>query len=117
MNIGIKKRFFILVLLYGFCSSYACAGQVRTAQSATKVEPPVQPVTEQKGASPGNIADINKASAEELAASLNGVGIKKAQAIVQYRQEFGPFKSLDQLLDVPGIGASLLERNRGRIKW
>lgn len=117
MDTGIKKCLFILVLLQGVCSSYAWAGQGRAVQPAAKVESRAQTVKKTESGSRDNRADINTASAGELATSLNGVGIKKAQAIVRYRQESGPFRSLDQLLDVPGIGASLLERNRDRIKW
>ncbi len=43
---------------------------------------------------------INRASAEQLAQALNGVGLKKAQAIVSYREEYGPFKTLDDLKQV-----------------
>ncbi|MBL7635792.1 MULTISPECIES: ComEA family DNA-binding protein [Atlantibacter] len=59
---------------------------------------------------------INNASAEELASALNGVGMKKAQAIVNYRDENGPFKSVEDLKQVPGMGNSLVERNLARIK-
>lgn len=54
---------------------------------------------------------INRASAEQLAQTLNGVGLKKAQAIVSYREEYGPFKTLDDLKQVPGMGSALVERN------
>ncbi len=49
---------------------------------------------------------INHASAEQqLAQALNGVGLKKAQAIVSYREEYGPFKTLDDLKQVREWGA------------
>ena len=54
---------------------------------------------------------INHASAEQLAQALNGVGLKKAQAIVSYREEYGPFKTLEDLKQVPGMGSALVERN------
>ena len=56
--------------------------------------------------------DINTADAAALAAELNGVGMKKAEAIVQYRKEHGPFKSVDELTKVKGVGPALLEKNR-----
>ncbi|WP_165785345.1 helix-hairpin-helix domain-containing protein [Raoultella sp. T31] len=59
----------------------------------------------------GTRVSINSASAEELAKALNGVGLKKAQAIVSYREEYGPFKTVDDLKQVPGMGSSLVERN------
>ncbi len=59
---------------------------------------------------------INQATAEQLAAAMNGVGLKKAQAIVSYREEYGPFKTLDDLKQVPGMGSALVERNSARLK-
>lgn len=62
------------------------------------------------------IVSINSASAEELAAAMNGVGIKKAEAIVSYREQYGPFSAVEQLKEVPGIGSALVERNAARLK-
>ncbi|MBU9827172.1 ComEA family DNA-binding protein [Rahnella perminowiae] len=59
---------------------------------------------------------INTATAEEFASVMNGVGMKKAQAIVSYREELGKFTDIEQLREVPGIGAALFERNRDRLK-
>ena len=59
----------------------------------------------------GTQVSINSASAEDLAHAMNGVGLKKAQAIIAYRDEYGPFKTIDDLKQVPGIGNSLVERN------
>ena len=46
---------------------------------------------------------------------LNGVGEAKARAILEYRAAHGPFVSVDQLLEVKGVGPALLEKNRSRI--
>lgn len=59
--------------------------------------------------------DINQDGAEKLADLLNGVGLKKAEAIIAYRTKHGPFKSVDDLLNVPGIGVVTLEKNRAAI--
>jgi len=59
---------------------------------------------------------INEATAEQLSAAMNGVGLKKAQAIVSYREQYGPFTTVEQLKEVPGIGTSLIERNAERLK-
>lgn len=59
--------------------------------------------------------NINTASSEQLAEGLDGVGQVKAQAIIDYREQFGPFKAADELLEVKGIGPALLEKNRSRI--
>ena len=58
--------------------------------------------------------DLNSADAETLARSLSGVGLSKAQAIVRYREQYGPFASLEELTEVKGIGPAILERNRDR---
>lgn len=54
---------------------------------------------------PGALIDINAATAEELKL-LPGIGDALAKAIVSYREENGAFESLEQLMDVPGIGES-----------
>ena len=59
--------------------------------------------------------NINQATAEQLVQNLDGIGIKKAQAIVQYREKIGLFHTKEQLLDVKGIGASTLEKNQANI--
>lgn len=59
--------------------------------------------------------DINTASAEEIARVLVGVGPAKARAIVQYREANGNFSEVEQLLEVRGIGAATMEKNRERI--
>ena len=59
--------------------------------------------------------NVNTASTEEIAIALYGVGKHKAQAIVQYRQEHGHFKSVQALKKVRGIGQGILEGNRGDI--
>ena len=58
--------------------------------------------------------DINSATAEELQ-QLMGVGPVLAQAIVDYRAEHGPFVSVDELLEVSGIGEAKLEGIRNDI--
>lgn len=62
------------------------------------------------------LVSINSASAEELVAALNGIGSKKAESIVSYREKYGPFSQLEQLKEVPGIGNALVERNISRMK-
>ena len=59
--------------------------------------------------------DINTADAETISAELQGVGLTKAQAIVEYRKAHGPFKSYEDLTLVKGIGARTVEINRANI--
>lgn len=58
--------------------------------------------------------NINTADADTLT-ELHGVGPAKAKAIIEYRKQNGPFKSVDQLADVKGIGDGLIAKNRNRI--
>lgn len=60
--------------------------------------------------------DINTADAKTLSAELEGVGLSKAQAIVEYREKYGPFKSPEDLSLVKGIGERTVELNRENIK-
>lgn len=59
--------------------------------------------------------DINSADAKTLAEGLNGVGMSKAEAIVAYREEHGPFATAEDLAQVKGIGDKIVEKNREAI--
>ena len=59
--------------------------------------------------------NINKADAVTLSAELVGIGQKKAEAIVAYREANGPFKSAEDLANVKGIGESTLMKNADNI--
>jgi len=59
--------------------------------------------------------NINTATADEIASFLIGIGPKKAEALVDYRKQHGPFRSLEQLLEIKGIGEATLTRNADRI--
>jgi competence protein ComEA len=60
--------------------------------------------------------NVNTADAKTLARELEGIGPAKAQAIVDYREKNGAFKTADDLLKVEGIGSKVLEQNRGNIR-
>ncbi|MFB9887448.1 ComEA family DNA-binding protein [Balneatrix alpica] len=59
--------------------------------------------------------DINKASAQEIADALKGIGVKKAEAIVAWREQNGPFTNIEDLLQVKGVGTATLEQNKDKI--
>ena len=59
--------------------------------------------------------NLNKAGISELAQVLTGVGMKKAQAIVEYRQKHGSFKAVEELASVKGIGPATIAKNYKRI--
>ncbi len=56
--------------------------------------------------------NVNTADAAQLASALSGIGEKKAQLIVAWRQEHGHFNTLNDLAKVKGLGAKLIERNK-----
>jgi competence protein ComEA len=60
--------------------------------------------------------NINSASAEELAEKLDGIGESRAALIVKFREEHGAFTSVEQLLEIKGVGTATLEKNREKIQ-
>ena len=56
-----------------------------------------------------SVINVNTASAEEIA-SIPGLGDKKSQAIIKYREKHGPFAKPEDLKKVGGIGNKLFEK-------
>ncbi|MEO7773108.1 MAG: ComEA family DNA-binding protein [Steroidobacteraceae bacterium] len=61
--------------------------------------------------------NINTADAQTLARELKGIGLKRAQSIVDYRTKHGSFRSADELALVKGIGQKAIEKNRADIRF
>ena len=59
----------------------------------------------------GETININTAD-KELLMSIKGIGEKRAEAIIAYRDKNGPFKSVDQLADIKGVGKLFIDSNR-----
>ena len=57
---------------------------------------------------------LNKATLDELM-TLDGIGEKKAQAIIDYRNKNNGFKTIEELLEVDGIGSTTYEKIKGRL--
>ncbi|MDR2306751.1 MAG: helix-hairpin-helix domain-containing protein [Paucimonas sp.] len=94
------------------------AGLSLTANAASIPQAANAPLTaQQAGASEGSPKiDLNSADAQTLQKHLEGIGKAKAEAIVAHREASGPFASVDELLEVKGIGSTLLERNRDKMR-
>jgi len=76
---------------------------------ATTFQPAVAAVTDTLADSVIEKVNINSASIEQLS-SIKGIGVKKAQAIIDYRKNNGKFKKIEDLSEVKGIGTSTLQK-------
>jgi len=104
--------------VYSFVAIVLVTGLLGFSSSALSADSSI-PVDSQKAQKPAHAqsaavvsaVNINKADLQTLA-QLNGVGEKKAQAIIAYRESSGGFKTVDDLLNVKGIGEKILSKNR-----
>ena len=79
-----------------------------TAQAQTVVENRREAAVEAR-------VNINEASADTIAEILSGVGQSRAQAIVEYREQHGPFTTVEELIEVKGVGEATLRLNKEKI--
>ncbi|MBL7479977.1 ComEA family DNA-binding protein [Legionella bononiensis] len=70
---------------------------------------------EQHASSPGKI-DLNQADLSTLTGSFKGIGKKRAEAIIAYRESHKGFKSLEELAEVKGFGQRFMNTNRDKLK-
>ena len=61
--------------------------------------------------------NVNTADAPTIARELKGIGLSRAQAIVEWRRANGSFRSLTDLQKVKGVGPRILEMNRANIRF
>jgi competence protein ComEA len=66
--------------------------------------------------SPAQGVDLNTADVATLSRELSGIGEARARAIIEHRQRHGPFRSVDELALIRGIGPKTIERNRARMR-
>ncbi|WP_394562005.1 ComEA family DNA-binding protein [Aquipseudomonas alcaligenes] len=101
-----KKSLAILLL--------SCAVSLTANAATTEQSKPAKAPVEQLQQVEGQI-NLNTADVATLEAGLLGIGPAKAQAIVDHRNSNGPFASVDELLEVKGIGPATLEKNRDKL--
>ena len=92
----------------GACIRVPRVGEVLTGPS---LQVPAAPGAPGPGSPSAGTVSLSTGTEAELD-TLPGVGPKTAQRIIAYREENGPFVSVDQLEEVPGIGAATVERLR-----
>jgi len=99
-------------LIFAFLTSLSVT---TTAAPSIKPEAPAPIATQMSKAEQSAKVNLNAADAETLRRDLFGIGAAKAKAIVAYRESNGPFTSVDELLEVKGVGKALLDKNRERL--
>lgn len=107
------KNFSLRLFLSVLLASVGWFSAITHAASPT-ISPATQDAKVQRAVVEDKV-NINTASADALAELLTGIGPKKAEAIVAYREANGPFKTVDDLLNVKGVGPATLDKNRDRI--
>ncbi len=103
---------------------YSLIFALLTSASIAAIAAPVAPsdtskaplVMDSSATSDVQKVDLNGADAATLQKELAGVGEAKSKAIVAYREINGPFASVDELLEVKGIGKAILDRNRDKLE-
>ncbi|EIK53831.1 MULTISPECIES: ComEA family DNA-binding protein [Stutzerimonas stutzeri group] len=102
------SKAFLSAVAFALLTSLAVPGHA--ASSTQSASDPVPAVSAEVA-----VVKINSADAETLTRELKGIGPTKAKAIIDYRDNHGPFQSVDELLEVKGIGAATLEKNRSKL--
>lgn len=99
-------------------SNYAVNSELASNLSS-KPETPTEPPVDKESAAVvdtprTDLININHADLEQLQ-QLDGIGKVRAQAIIDYRESHGMFQTVEELINVDGIGEKTLEKNLGRI--
>ena len=112
---GGSTYFFLALVTLAFLAAvlYLTFGANRTEQEGYTVQTE-RPAREEEIAPVRVLVNINTATAEELE-TVTGIGPVLAQAILDYRAEHGDFQTLDELLEVRGIGSAKLDAMRDEI--
>ncbi|MEE3936323.1 ComEA family DNA-binding protein [Pseudomonas viridiflava] len=103
---------FFSSLMFALLTSASVAVSAAPSPAPVIAEAPVSVAVQEQRT---DLVNLNKADAETFQKELAGVGKNKADAIVAYRESNGEFTSVDELIEVKGIGKSILEKNRDKL--
>lgn len=98
-----KKRMFISLLSFFVLSTHLYAANPAVTRT----------VSEHSSSSPIN---LNTADVKALSKSVKGIGVKRAEAIIKYREAHDGFKSVTDLEQVPGFGKRFVDKNRNELE-
>lgn len=104
------RNTFLVSLLFALLSTFSLPSLAAASKAAGDM-----PSTVVSADMVATTVNLNSADAATLQTSLAGIGKAKAEAIVAYRETHGGFASVDELLEVKGIGQALIERNREKL--
>lgn len=107
-----KQQCKSMVVLACVMSGALLSGNGIAADQAAMAPKALAPVAQR-----ADMVNVNTASAAELAEDIKGVGLAKAQAIVDFRELNGEFLQLEELTQVKGIGAATVEKNKSIIRF
>jgi len=96
-------------ILFALLTSFSLAAVAAETPTTEAVKPAFAQVAQ------AVTVNLNTADAETLQRELAGIGATKAQAIVAYREAHGNFASVDELLEVKGIGEATVDKNRDKL--
>lgn len=113
MTIYLNIFLVIFIWFLGFLNT-ANANSIKPNQCFSDPNSAYQFLLSQEKQVKKSAININTASQAEFL-TLDGVGVKTAEAIVFYRESMGRFNSVDDLLKVKGIGQKTLDKNRHRL--
>lgn len=85
-------------------------------QAASPVPPATKPAAPINSAKTTGSINLNSADVKTLTNSVKGIGAKRAEAIVKYRDAQHGFKSIEELANVPGLGKRFVEHNRQELE-
>jgi competence protein ComEA len=96
-----------ILLIVALATALSVSGALAQARATNAPEPA-------KTAEVGKLVNVNQATVDQLT-TINGIGPVMAKRIVEFREKNGPFKKMEDLLAVQGIGEKKLERLRAQI--